>query len=201
MDRKELFFTLMNKELRGEGFVFKKSKNSFVKKENENEFIYKFEGWPYFAQVLPHYEIIIKVVEDVKKKAWGKLYKKYLSLGSTKAYLVKDSSDGTSWTDTEEAVRNTVKDEITFYHSFAKGYFKDYSNLSFLDKRLNDKPDGWNVIAYNHAWNSFLAVIVAKLNNNPRLLELIEFYKPVVQKYTPNYLEEYELLEKYLLSK
>jgi len=47
----------------------------------------------------------------------------------------------TSWTDTEENLVSSAKSEIAFYHSFAENYFKEYSDIKFLDKRLNDKPD------------------------------------------------------------
>lgn len=61
----------MDKELSTEGFVFKRTINGFVKKDGDNEYVYKFEPWPFFGQVLPHYEIIVKAVEDIKKRLGG----------------------------------------------------------------------------------------------------------------------------------
>jgi len=198
MNRKEIFFDLLNAELGKEGFAYIAPKNSFVKKVATGEYEYRFEAWPAFSQVLPKYEIMINAVEEIKKKAWGKSYKKSWSLGHD-----KKKADGLvsaiSPTYTVEDVQVAAKEEISFYHSFVKGYFKAYSDIEFLEKKLNSTPDGWKVIAYNHAHNSFLAIIVAKLTNNPKLPELIEFYRPVVKKYTESFTGKYELLAQYLL--
>lgn len=200
MDRKKIFFELMEKELVKEGFIYKAGINGFIKKEQQNEYIYKFEAWPYFAQILPHYEIFIHSVEDIKKKAWGKLYKKSWSIGNVKTYFISNPSDSTSWTDTVDHVHIAVKNEIDFYYSFVKEYYMKYSDIKFLNNELNLEPSESKRIAYNHIHTSFLAIIVAKLSNNPNLHDLISFYRPIIRKHNTSYMVEYELLEKYLLS-
>jgi len=198
MDRKKLFFDLLDSELGKEGFAYIAPKNAFVKKVATGEYKIRFEAWPAFSQVLPKYDITINEIEEIKKKAWGKSYKKSWTLGHD-----KKEADGLvsaiSPTYTVENVQLAAKEEIAFYHSFVKAYFENYSDIGFLEKKLNTTPDGWKVIAYNHAYNSFLAIIAAKLTNSPKLPELIEFYRPVVKKYTESFMEKYELLAKYLL--
>ncbi|HEV8270608.1 MAG TPA: hypothetical protein VGQ04_04840 [Chitinophagaceae bacterium] len=200
IDRKTLFFDLLQKELNQEGFVYKKAKNQFVKKdEMGNEFIYEFNIWPQFKMIEAGFRILIKQVEDVKKKAWGKLYSKFESLGKEKPYLTKEPSEGHSWTNTEENVRLAVKKEIDFYHSSLKGYFSKHLDLKYLDKVLNTIPGEELYISHNAIFSCFLAIIVAKLVNNPDLDSLFPIYRAVVEKFNGNYLNEYDLLQKHLL--
>lgn len=201
MERKEPFFKILNNRLSKDGFEYKPNRNCFVKKENGNEFTYRFEAWPAFMQILPHYEIVIKSVEDIKKKAWGKGYKKYWSVGQTKFYVTgKPLPSATMWTDTEQAIVKSANEELAFYDSFVKTYFQNYADVAYLDKELNTNPDENRIVAFNNIHTSFLAIIVAGLTNNPQLPGLIDFYRPIVQKRNAAFLEDYELLAAYLLA-
>ena len=201
MSMKELFFNLLGEELSKEKFYRKG--NKFLKKEGANEYIYNIDGSTGFLSFEPDFAILIESVEDIKKKAWGKSYRKFVSVGRTKRYLLpKEQSDQCwSWTDTEAAVFKAVSKEMEFYHSFLKQYYEQYSNINFLDELLNSEPHEHRVIAYNNIQTSFLAVIVAYLTENSKLPELIPFYKAVVQKFNKEYLPEFEMLEKHLTIK
>jgi len=195
---KELFFSLLGNELGKEGYHQKG--NKFIKKDNGNEFIYNIDGSSAFLSFEPDFAILIQSVENIKKKAWGKSYKKFVSAGRTKRYLLpKEKSDQCwSWTDTQEAVYKAVKKEMEFYYSFVNNYFQTYSNIEFLDNYLNAEPDEKRIAAYNQIHTAFLAIIVAYLCKNPRLPELVPFYKAVVQKFNVNYIPEFEMLEEYI---
>lgn len=200
MERRELFFNLLGSELVKDGFEYKKSLNGFSKKENNNEYRYRFEIWPSFIQVEPKYYILIKEVEDIKKKFLGKEYQRWYSLGCMKGdFINKKNTETTHWTDAEATIRIAVQKEIDFYYSDLKPYFNKYSDIKFLDEHLNVEPYEHRVIAYNHADTYILAIIVAKLNNNPKLRQLLHFYKPLYMKHNLGEVKEYELLEKYII--
>lgn len=195
MNNRELFFSLLGAELAKEGFEYKKSINGFSKKENGNEYLYEFEIWPQFMQIDPNYRILIKEVEQVKKKAWGKFYRKFESVGDYKYNLLPKEETSTHWTDTEEAVRIAVQKEIDYYYSDLKEYFRIHSDINFLDRHLNDEPNKFRIVAHNSIHTSFLAVIVAKLSDNDQLPKLISFYKNLI---SPEFMEEYKLLSEYI---
>ncbi len=203
MERKELFFSLLNKELSKDGFKFVKSKKIFRKKENGNDFFIEYETWPYFFAIKTHYYIFLKEVEKIKKKAWGEIYQRYYTLGDTKQDIEK--------TDTEKKVIEVAKKEIKFYHSFLKDYFKKNSNYEHIDKTLNEIPGKNLHLSFNEILTSYLAIIVAKLTNNPKIEELFVFYRNVIislkneklfsktqEEYIDESIVKYDLLVDYL---
>jgi hypothetical protein len=205
MERKELFFSLLNEALVKEGFEYKKSIKGFSKTENNIEYKYTFEIWPHFMKIDPSFDILIKQIEDIKKKAWGKLYFKVATVGEYKRDMYRSKFipidfESISWTDTEEAVRKAVKKEIEFYYAYLKDFYMKFSDISNIDKFLNSEPYEHRVLCYVQENTYCLAIIVAKLNNNPNLKNLIEFYKPLYFKQNQGNLTKFELLESYLLS-
>lgn len=198
MDRKSLFFELINESLEKEGFKYLKNKNAFVKKDQGNEFFFGFDLWDHFYMVESRLDVLVEEVEKIKKNAWGKLYDKFVTLGRVKSYLIEKPSEGVVLTDTEENVRKAAKGEIEFYHSFAKFYYARALDYKYLDKKLNSNPGEELHIAHNPIHTSFLAIIVAKLTGNEKLPELFEFYRGIILKRNKSFIEEYELLVEYL---
>lgn len=200
INRKELFFELLSTELFKEGFEFKRAKSQFIKKdEYGNELYYDFNIWPQFMKIEAGFRIFIYEVEAIKKKAWGKSYRKFESLGKEKSYLAPNPSEGHSWTDTEANVRLAVKKEIEFYHSVVKDYFKKHVDLEYLDSILNTIPGSELYVAHNAIYSSFLAIVVAKLVGHSNLNDLFPVYRKIVEKFNFAFLEEYDLLQNYLI--
>jgi len=198
MERKDFFFKIIGEELTNDGFKFIKSKNGFIKKENNNEFLFYFTLWsPFFAEEA-HIDIIIGEIEQIKKKAWGALYKKYITIGTHKSLLKEYLGEGIVKTDTDEKLNSAAQGEIHFYYSYAKEYFKKHLDYNYLDQLLNNRPGEELFLAYNPIHTTFLAIIVAKLNGNIQFEELLSFYREIIIKHNFNYLEEYDLLSNYL---
>ncbi len=200
--RKSYFFEALNDFYKSKGFVYKKSRNSFVLKESstKNEFIISYEIWPYFAQVEASYEILLQDVEKIKKGAWGKEYRKFVSVGIQKSYLASDYSLGISLTDTHKNVKKAITNEIDFWKTKVKVYFSMYSNISFLDEILNNDIGKNLYVAYNPVHTSFLAIIVAYLNQRPFLEEVIAFYSNVVDLHNPAFQNDFKVLANYILN-
>ncbi len=195
MERKELFFKLLNDEFSKYGFKYIKSKNRFTKKENGNEFIIEYETWSYFFSIQTHLEILIGEIEKIKKNAWGKSYNKFVTVGNSKTGLKKGLIEKT---DTEEKVIKVVKNEIVFYHSFAKNYFKQHIDYMYLDEILNTNPGKAYNLAYNPIHTSFLAIIIAKLVKNKKIDELIIYYRKDILRVNNKFIDKYDLLVEYL---
>lgn len=201
MNRKELFFRLLEEELSKEKFKYFKSKNAFIKKENGNEFIFEYDLWDDFYMVESKLNVLIGEIENIKKMAWGKIYNKFMSLGRVKSYLIDDPTKGQVLTDTKNNVIKAVKVEITFFHSFAKKYFIEALDYSLLDKKLNLKPGDELYLSHNPIQTSFLAIIVAKLVGNENLISLCEFYRGIILKFDDAFVDDYDLLADYLIRK
>ncbi|WP_421921237.1 hypothetical protein [Marinifilum sp.] len=200
MTRKELFFHLLEKELKEYGFKYLKSKNKFVKRSNSGDYIIDFNIWPSFIQVEANLKIVIKQIEDIKKKAWGKEYIKNISVGRQKSYLIENPEEAISWTDNESNIRYSVKKEIEFYINYGKQYFEERSNISKLNQILNINPGNELYVAYNPYQTIYLAIIVAKLDNHPKLLELYNIYREIIGKRKPSFLGKYDKLVNHLES-
>ena len=201
MDRKMMFFNLINETLANEGFKYIKSKNSFVKKESGNEFIFAFDIWENFYMVESKLNILIGEIENIKQKAWGTGYDKFVTLGRVKSYLISDPSKGIVLTDSEENVKKAAQGEIDFYYSFAKKFFVENLNYDYLDKKLNTSPGNELYLAHNPIHTSFLAIIVAKLVNNKEIESLFNFYREIILKFNNAFIEDFDLLVAYLTKK
>jgi hypothetical protein len=203
MTRRELFIHLMGKHLNNEGFNFVKRKRAFIKKENGNEFMYQYESDTLFLMVQIDFRILLKSVEHIKKEALGKLYDKFESVGINKMDMFpKDKfRDGLHDTETEEQVYIATEKEIIFYNSVVKEYFHKHSDISYIDKYLNENPNESKILThYNQAHTCFLAIIVAYLVGNLKINELIEFYRKLVIKSNDQYLKKFDLIKEYILT-
>lgn len=200
MTRKELFFHLLENEFSKHGFKYFKSKNKFLKKNNDDEYIIDYEVWPNFIQVEANFKIVIKKIEDIKKKAWNDEYVKFISVGRQKSYLIDDPDSATSWTDTEKNIKKSVSDEVNFYVSHGRQYFEEKSDLVKLNQLLNANPGEELYLAYNPFQTIYLAIIVAKLNDHPKLSELYGIYRNIIENLNSSFLNRYDKLVSYLES-
>lgn len=208
MTRKELFFSFLEEEWKEEGFEYKKYKNQFVKKFNKDKYIIEFEIWPDFYQVEPNYEIHLAEVEAIKKKAWGKKYERDdWTIRTNRLYLTrylgldKEIVD-TLETDTEENVDIAAASEMCFYVDVLDThFFTKYSNIKSLDEYLNQEPQYKRYhINLSKVNNAYLAIIVAYINKNPQLEEIINTYRNFLKadkNMHESYIDKYELLTNY----
>lgn len=198
MERKEYFIEELGKYLIKEGYEFKKSKKQFVKKTDVFTVIYAFDFSEYFYMYETVIKIEINIIENIKKKAWGKLYKKFVSVGQVKTYIIKDGTGHLIVTDTEEKVINAIQEEKMFYENYVVKYIQNMTDIYYLDNLLNKEPGKELFIAFNPIHTSFLAIIVAKLVSNPNIDILFNEYRKLIIKHNEHFIEEYDLLVSYL---
>jgi hypothetical protein len=199
MTRKEIFYAHLTPFLEKESFKLKR--NDFVKEVNKDVLKITFDIWPDFSQIEPSYRILINDVEQVKKKALGKRYYRHISAGHNR-YVVsgRKHEESDLDTETEKLALESAEREIIFYMSTVKDYFRDYSDVVFLDDILNTVPGSKLDAAFNEVDTSFLAIIVAYLCRRKTLKELIPVYREKVElgnKYH-NRLPDFDLLAEYV---
>jgi len=204
MERKEVFFEMLNEEFSKYGFKFVKSKKAFVKRENGNKYAIEYETWPYFFAIKTHYYSVVKEIEEIKKKAWGDLYRKpyFGTFGTVRQEIKK--------TDTLEKTLKVANEEIEFFHKFLLRYFENSTNYAYLDKLLNTEPGSKLDFAYSPVQTFFVSIIVGKLANNPKIEDLYILYRRLTYKYiasdkrystqklTDETMKKYDLLVNYL---
>lgn len=198
MESKEFFLEELGKFLLIEGFEFRKSKKQFVKKTDTFTIVYGFDFSEYFYM----YETVIKIdiheVEKIKKKAWGKLYRKLATVGQVKTYIISDGKAHLIVTDTQDKVIKALEEEKLFYKNYVNPYIERMTDLNFLDQLLNLEIGKELFVAFNPIHTSFLAIIVAKLVSNPNIEILFNEYRKLVEKHNAHFIEEYDLLVNYV---
>lgn len=209
MTRKELFFSLLEEDLQEDGYVYKKYKNQFVKKNGKDQFVIGFQIWPHFYQLEPNYEIFLYEIEKVKKAAWGKNYERLWTMSTTRLYLTKylginKEIEHTLITETEEQAEEAAVREMCFYLDIVKPYFfTKYSDIKFLDEYLNSEPKrNQNHLNLSLVRNSCMSVIAAYLNKNSHLPDLINTFRNFMKENKGIHetsIAEYESLARYLL--
>jgi hypothetical protein len=198
MKRKEIFLLHLYDFLKSDGFELKR--NRFVKKNDEDTFVIEYTALGSISQIEPNYIILINEVEQIKKKALGKNYSKYFTLGN--AHYIINNMEGYCTLDlnNDMLALDAAELEIIFYKNVLRKYFEEYSNVEYLDKLLNSYPAQKLNTAFNTVDTSFLAIIVAYLVKRANLNELIEIYRNIVGKGHPNRLIDYDLISGYLLA-
>ncbi|MBX2843041.1 MAG: hypothetical protein KTR26_14835 [Flammeovirgaceae bacterium] len=76
-----------------------------------------------------------------------------------------------------EDLNFTVEEIQFFLHNEGFSFLNKTSNLKTLDLLLNKYPKKSCKYLYNQSHRCFKGIIVAKLRNNPKFLELVKIYK------------------------
>lgn len=93
-----------------------------------------------------------------------------------------------------------MSDEVNFYVSHGRQYFEEKSDLVKLNQLLNANPGEELYLAYNPFQTIYLAIIVAKLNDHPKLSELYGIYRNIIENLNSSFLNRYDKLVSYLES-
>lgn len=195
--RKEIFFNELNLFLKDEGFSYKKSKNSFVKNEEYGTLEIGWDCAIYFHSVDLFANIYLKDVENLKKKAWGDLYRKYSTLGNNKYYLSGEKPF--IETGSLEEVKIAIDTEIRFYKSFLKSYFSKYSNLLVINQNLISEFEKGNIMNYNVIQTIFTGMVISALiDNRTDFINKMSFFRKKMDDIS--WKQEFEILESYLLN-
>ncbi len=217
MKIKEVFPLLMqgiNDKIKEYGFEFKKNDKTF--KRSSNSFIQIFdllltkttEG----ITVVPTIRIKSKEIEAIYHSVSKKepqyfdgtscigydlfKIKSYFDMcteidyNEQNYYLIKEVKE-------VEILVNVISEEFI---SYGIRYFDENSSIERIDYLLNKYPREISIHNWLYPLRACLAIIAAKLNNNPRFKELIQIYREELVDAVYPYNEEFdELIRKVLI--
>lgn len=155
----------------------------------------------------PKIRIKVKLVEDVYRQATIVKSRPFLTLGNhlfeILRYIDKGEETGKKniydWSiEKEEDINKLIEVIPEYLEETILPYFKENSSLSRVDYLLNKYPRELSIHNYLYPLRANLAIIAAKLNNNPRYEELIQIYEEELQEAAEDYKEEFYRLKKIL---
>jgi len=80
------------------------------------------------------------------------------------------------------------------FEEYVLPYFNKNSSIERIDELLNTSPQRLVIHHWLNPHRAIMGIIAAKLNNNPKLDELIMIYGQKLEKAAPNYQKEFENL-------
>jgi len=204
-----------------EPYEFKPSnkKQGFIKKSDTTIFVYQFliydrtvigtgakgfliepYAWVNILEIEKYYkEITLNTVikEDLD----------FITIGNSIANLIANpdgfySSRNNSLDQhvfKEEDIHIVAQNVFKLFKEVALPYFLNNSTIQMVDRLINSKPHEYKVHMQNDNFRILKGLIAAKLNENPRLEELIETYdKQIIDRDMYNAKEEMERLKSIL---
>lgn len=189
------------------GFYYRKAQKEFVRKKDNVEQIFKlfiYKKNDHFT-IDPEIKIHLKEIESIYKSIAQIESRPYLTLGNH--FLKIRDYDGDSanyknkptkeWLiENEEDIEYLIKIIPKYLEEVILPYFDTNSSLSRVDELLNKYPEKMSVHNYMYPLRANIAIIAAKLNNNPRYNELIDIYESELEDAEENYkIEFYKLRE------
>jgi len=84
------------------------------------------------------------------------------------------------------------------FEEYVLPYFNMNSTVARVDELLNTHPQELVIHQWLNPHRAIIGVIAAKLNNNPRLDDLLHIYGEKFEKAAPNYQREFENLIRFL---
>lgn len=197
-----------------EEYGFKLNKNNCEFKRTINNCTQKFRLLFYregnYLAIEPQVSIKIAAIESIYKEASTTEGRPYHTLGNHLFEILRyideneEIGKGSSgdWLVENKIHLEELKKVIPEYiEETVLPYFEDNSSIERVDKLLNKYPRELSIHNYIYPLRANIAIIAAKLNNNPQYEKLIEIYEEELEEAEETYKEEFkklkELLEDY----
>ena len=205
---REKLYPLLSNFFNERGFILKKTKDSYEKKVGDFKYVFQLYFHHYSSELAIeiHINIYHLPTQKIHKKATG--FDSFDIIGCEAGRLVNNiTNKDYRITNNEyfdiiihpEDTLDYAYEKITFILSeIAEPYFKEYGNLTVIDKVLNDKP---NIISLHKNEQYFrypIGLIVAKLNKRKNYKELEEQYDILIKEMSEMYIERYYQVKEYL---
>lgn len=184
------------------GFVFRKKDDEFVRKIDQGEQILRLFYYKKNNHLTVKPEIIIKIyeIESIYKSVAEIKYRPYLTLGNN--FLEIRDYDGDEinykkkptkeWLiENDEDVEHLIKIIPEYLEEDILPYFDNNSSVARVDELLNKYPQKMCVHNYIYPLRANIAIIAAKLNENPQYNELVEIYEKELLDAEENYKKEF----------
>ncbi|MHB2154390.1 hypothetical protein ACX8XN_08325 [Calditrichota bacterium GD2] len=197
------------------GFKYNKKFDYFIRKSPESlqiiDLIF-YKNKDGSITVEPVIRIKLKRIEEIYHKVTLK-DKKYLDATSTISInlgkLIEHIENGIN-KDTNNDLRYLIENEQDIlilikvlkdkFERYVVPYFEKYSTLKKIDEILNINPKEISIHNWLYPMRACIALIAAKLSNNPKYDELLKIYDEELEDAAENYKIEFARLKKLLES-
>ncbi len=184
-------------------FQYVKSKKTFKKKDGKNELTVRYQ---FYSGLSTHctYGMVLSTVEELKKKAWGSLYRKDHSIVNNRCDLPGNIDPKYSYLlvgdderDTVKRVLDAIANEKKMYLEFGKDFFNKYQDLKAIDQFYNvgDSKDSSGDLVMSDSRYMALSIISAAVVQNPSRFQIYQKQRDFIASRPHN--DHYRLLEKY----
>ena len=190
------------------GFKLNHNTNEFKRRINHAtqifELVFYKEG--NYLKIKPEVRIKIKPIEDIYQQVSkrGDVYRtlgndlfeilRYIDCGEETGkgeqyyWIIKD----------DESINKLIKIIPEYFKETILPYFENNSTLSKVDELLNKYPRELSIHNWLYPLRANLAIIAAKLNNNPKFEELVKIYEEELKEAEESYKTEFVKLKNIL---
>jgi len=108
-------------------------------------------------------------------------------------------SSGTRWVIRDKkSIRKLIKVIPKYFEREILRYFEENSSVARADELLNQYPREISIHNWLYPMRACLAIIAAKLNDNPKYDELIKIYEEELEEALESYKQDFIKLKKFL---
>lgn len=195
------------------GFKYRKAKKEFIRKTDKADQIFRLY---YYKEndgtvtIKPQIIINIYEIESIYKSIAQIDSRPYLTLGNYFSHIRDYDGDAVNYKnkptkywliENDEDTAHLIKVIPKYLEEVILPYFDSNSSVSRVDELLNKYPEKMCVHNNMYPLRANIAIISAKLNNNPLYDELINIYEKELEDAEENYKTEFYKLKELLASK
>lgn len=161
-----------------------------------------------FIEIKPEIRIKIKHIEDIYHHISIDHNDIFRTLGNDLFSIVDFYDNGretggsskTKWViENEKDIKKLIKVIPKYFKREILRYFEENSSVASADELLNKHPREISVHNWLYPMRACLAIIAAKLNDNPKYDELVSIYEEEMEEALESYKEDFSKLKKFLL--
>ncbi|WP_332452953.1 hypothetical protein [Chryseobacterium aquaticum] len=171
------------------GFKYRKAQKEFIRKTDNADQIFRLY---YYKEndgtvtIKPELIIQVKEIEAIYKSIAQIKGSPYLTLGNYFSHIRDYDGDDANYKrkptkywliENDEDISHLIKIIPEYLEEDILPYFDSNSSVSRVDELLNKYPEKMCVHNYMYPTRANIAIIAAKLNENPRYEELVNIYE------------------------
>lgn len=171
------------------GFKYRKTNTDFIRKGDQADHVFKMF---YYKEddgtitIKPEIIIHVHSIEDVYRSVSESNENPYLTLGNYLSEIAEYNGDEVNFRkrpikywliEDENDIEYLVKIIPKYLKEDMLPYFEENSTIKRVDELLNKYPEKMTVHNYIYPDRVNIAIIAAKLNNNPNYEELVDIYE------------------------
>lgn len=199
---------MLNEKLTKDGFIYKKTNNQFICSNEEFNYFFHliYTSWSDHYSIDVHLYIGHKKVEQILKTIIGG--SNNITIGN-EIGIIYNSPNG------REVIKRSmpilvIQDQDVeaaaetlswYYNNIAKAYFERYSNLSAIDNIINNAPFSYNPAHVGGGFDDrcMKGIIIARLVDNSNYDALIRLYDKEIRETPVESINNYEKVKDYLM--